>query len=29
MYDQEVDEIINSALRKTIEIESIIENFDI
>ena len=27
MYDQEVDEIINSALRKTIEIESLIENF--
>lgn len=29
MYDQEVNEIINSALRKTIEIESLIENFDI
>ena len=29
MYDQEVDEIINSALRKTTEIESLIENFDI
>lgn len=29
MYDQEIDEIINSALRKTIEIESLIENFDI
>ena len=29
MHDQEVDEIINSALRKIIEIESLIENFDI
>ena len=29
MYDQEIDEIINSALRKTIDIESLIENFDI